>query len=345
LNGPVGRDRETKLDIPRIEDGNMTAPAGDAGALIDELIIELDGEFEEASTMPSPSSRHDGGDGISDAETEPLEIWGDVPVEDEEGVLTETVISYTMRSGAASEQGTHSRNDDCARAGWWCDCFVVSDGIGGAPDGDYMSRVSCGAVLDSYETEPDILKAFDAGNMAALLVSKWIDNPDCGATLLVAAPENGRMEFAWCGDSVAYRLRDGAMTLLTPADRAGDTNMLVSAIGYDTDLEPLTASSDIKVGDRFLLCTDGVWTVFEQSNRLGELANLLNQGDNAPLIASKICSEARKDGYDDASAVVIIVDGSTMTSRVVPPSNLNEQTPPPAIAEDIFGEGGADAVL
>ena len=142
LNGSVQRDGKTKLDIPRIEDGNMTAPAGDAGALIDVLLVELDEEFEEAPAMPSKPSCLDG-DGISDAETEPLEIWGEpAGGEDGEEVLTETVISYTMRSGAASEQGTHSRNDDCARAGWWCDCFVVSDGIGGAPDGDYMSRVS-----------------------------------------------------------------------------------------------------------------------------------------------------------------------------------------------------------
>ena len=123
--------------------------------------------------------------------------------------------TLVVRSGSASNKGMHARNEDCVKDGWWCSCFVVSDGIGGAPDGDYMSRVACGAVVESYEESHDIERAFSFGNVAAITVSKWIDSPDCGATLLVAGLEGDDLTCAWCGDSVAYRLRDGEMLLLT----------------------------------------------------------------------------------------------------------------------------------
>jgi serine/threonine protein phosphatase PrpC len=195
-----------------------------------------------------------------------------------------------------------------------------------------MSRIACGAVLESFSKHHDIEQAFAAGNNAAIQVSKWIDNPDCGATLLVGALVGDKMKFAWCGDSVAYRLHGGVLSLLTPADRSANSNVLISAIGYDSDLKPLMTSSDVEEGDRFLLCTDGVWTVFEESGRLGDLMNLMVHGDNAPLIASKICSEARTNGYDDASAIMIIIDESVFEDDDLglpaSPSPI-EKTPPP----------------
>lgn len=254
--------------------------------------------------------------------------------------------TFNFRSGAASEQGAHSKNDDCARSGWWCNCFAVSDGIGGAPDGDYMSRVSCGAALESYGEERDIVSAFKAANAAALQVSKWIDNPLCGATLLLAALDGDQMTFAWCGDSVAYRLRDGQLQQMTYPDREDDSNRLRSAVGYEESLEPLLAVSDVREGDRFLLCTDGVWTVFEETGRMDALADLMANGDNAPIMASMICMAAREDGYDDASAVFIMIDGMEPgTAFALPdaPAKPSVKTPapkPPEVAGEPVEDDG-----
>ena len=243
--------------------------------------------------------------------------------------------TLVVRSGSASNKGMHARNEDCVKDGWWCSCFVVSDGIGGAPDGDYMSRVACGAVVESYEESHDIERAFSFGNVAAITVSKWIDSPDCGATLLVAGLEGDDLTCAWCGDSVAYRLRDGGMLLLTEPERKAGTNVLESAIGYTPDQEPQIAKSKVLPADRFLLCTDGVWSVFAKEDRLPELAQLISCGDNAPLIASRICDEARKTGTDDASAIVIIIADDTAddeADKTAPIAAPIEHTPPPTVA-------------
>ena len=255
----------------------------------------------------------------------------------EEAMKNKSVLTFATRTGEASEQGVHGKNDDCARAGWWCNCFVISDGIGGAPDGDYMSRVGCGAALEAYEQYRDVEQAFTEGNLAALVVSQWIDNPNCGATLLVAALEGDKMRFAWCGDSVAYRLRDGVLSLLTSPERESGTNVLKTAIGYDPDLVPSTTEIDVQEGDRFLLCTDGVWSSFDKRGLLGELMHLMEEDDNAPLIASRICKEARRIGTDDASAVVVIIDRAETLSVTEPPkpSVVNSHTPPPAVDRDI----------
>ena len=213
---------------------------------------------------------------------------------------------FTLNVGGATAQGMRRKNDDAFRIGHEQRFFAVSDGIGGAPDGEIVSRVACGKSLEEYESSRDLVAAFRAGNDAATYVSRLIDSPDSGATLLVAACDGELMRFAWVGDSLAYRLRDGVLERLTEVGRIGEGAMLDAAIGYGFGLDPRVASCDVRPGDRLILCTDGVWEPYEVLG-LDRMAERLADGANAPCIAGAIVDEAVRNGTDNATAVVIVV--------------------------------------
>lgn len=230
------------------------------------------------------------------------EVTHDLPCDDP------TPAPLRVRVGMCSERGARAKNDDCVASSPGCGVYAVSDGIGGAPDGDYMSRVGCGASIGEFERTGNIATAFRSGNEAAVKVSEWIGNPDCGATLLLASVRGARLALAWAGDSAAFLLRGGELARLTRTGRRPGGNSLESAIGYSYGLDPEVAEHPLCSGDRVLLCTDGVWETFEGKLGYDALATLLAGGDSAPWLADEVCERAAEAGTDNASAIVLLVE-------------------------------------
>ena len=223
-----------------------------------------------------------------------------------------------FRVGGATLTGPRPKNDDSYRIDGSAGLIAVSDGISGAPDGDVMSRVATGSVLEAYAETHDLARAFTAANDAAAHVAHLIDNDACGATLLAAAYDETRLAIAWAGDTIAYRLRDGLLEQLADAERADGTSALTAAVGYDYGLAPSTAVYDIAPGDRFLFCTDGVWEPY-----LGELGGerlieRMSEHDNASLLARAVVEEAAGAGTDNATAVVLIADARSQAANAGP---------------------------
>lgn len=124
-----------------------------------------------------------------------------------------------------------------------------------------------------------------------------------GCTLLLAELVDDAMHIAWAGDTIALRLHEGRIDTVAAPDNVGDTNELGSAVGYVADMTPLRSTSPVVPGDRFLLCTDGVWGELDPTR----LAELLGDSDNAPWLAEVITKEAAEHGRDNATAIVIVV--------------------------------------
>jgi serine/threonine protein phosphatase PrpC len=85
-----------------------------------------------------------------------------------------------------------------------------------------------------------------------------------GSTVVVLLIRNRRCAVLWAGDSRIYRLRANRLQQLTSdhsasvsAGRAG-SNVVTRAVGVTGGLMLDVRDEDVRSGDRFLLCSDGL---------------------------------------------------------------------------------------
>lgn len=217
--------------------------------------------------------------------------------------------------------------------------YLLSDGMGGLKDGEIASRLAIDVIRDKVaqgsngsapaQDDLGVLRAAIARANESIL-EEGEQRGDVGggrsrigATIVALrlSPEAGRAVWAHVGDSRLYRHRDGVLTLLT-ADHtvagaayrdAGDvpldlphTNMLVQALGVSRDVEPSVGADDVRAGDLFLLCSDGVSGLVEPEVIATELGRDATVEDKA---ASLIRLALEASGKDNASVVLVQILG------------------------------------
>ena len=217
--------------------------------------------------------------------------------------------------------------------------YLLSDGMGGLKDGEIASRLAIDVIRDRFAqgtngngpTRDDlgVLRAAIARANESIL-QEGEQRGDVaggrsriGATIVALrlSPEDGRAAWAHVGDSRLYRFRDGVLALLTAdhtvagaAYRDADdvpldlphTNMLVQALGVSRDIEPSVGSDEVRAGDLFLLCSDGVSGLIEPGVIAGELGRDATVEEKA---ASLIRLALEASGRDNASVVLVHILG------------------------------------
>src|SRR5664279_5170029 len=193
----------------------------------------------------------------------------------------------TLRFAARSDVGlVRSNNQDSAYAG--PHLLVVADGMGGAAGGDIASSIAVGTLvgLDGEALGPE--KALDALKEAIALAHTQIverahNDPELsglGTTVTAILRAGNAIAMAHIGDSRAYLLRDGVLDQVTTdhsfvqhlvdtgrlsaadAEHHPKRSMLLRVLGdVDADIPVDISARETKVGDRWLLCTDGLSAV------------------------------------------------------------------------------------
>lgn len=179
-----------------------------------------------------------------------------------------------MRVAATTDVGrARDRNEDAHLVDLDRGLLVVADGMGGHPAGDVASAVAVERTDHDLDEIPD--EGDDTGRMRAIgaamraahveVRSVAADDPDkegMGTTLVVAhVDEEARLlTLANVGDSRAYLLRDGKARQLTTDDVWSGVfgRTLTQAIGASEAVDPEVIEVELEVGDRLLLCTDGL---------------------------------------------------------------------------------------
>lgn len=292
-----------------------------------------------------------------------------------------------MRYAARSDVGRiRAKNDDSAYVGRHL--AVVADGMGGHAGGDVASAAT---VLDMLHLDHGDY-AGDAGTVLAdeiqtanSLLSELVHiNPKLagmGTTVTALLLAEGKLHFAHIGDSRAYRLRDGVFEQVSvdhtfvqrlidegrlrpeEAETHPHKNVLMRVLG-DVDASPELDldTLDVKPGERWLLCSDGlnyvaghvVERTVRETKDLREcvetLVNLtLEAGspDNVTVVMVEIAEETRDDV---STAAVEIVVPPSVTAVVEPeapdtPQAATESKPAeaaaPAEAKAVAGNSGA----
>ncbi len=154
--------------------------------------------------------------------------------------------------------------------------WIVADGMGGYRDGDVASRMVCDA-LANFEAGKRIEDAIQSVrdrvsevNRQLFKAATRIVNPIVsGSTVAVLLARRTSCAVLWAGDSRIYRLRHGRMTQLTTdhtwaaelnIQNAGEEadHAITRAVGGESVLSLDLRRDDVHIGDRFLLCADGL---------------------------------------------------------------------------------------
>ena len=190
-------------------------------------------------------------------------------------------MSHRLDYAARTDRGLiRSSNQDSVYAG--DNLLVVADGMGGHAAGDMASRLVVTAFepLDSRDSGGDLVRALAKatrdGNAAIADVVH--DNPELdgmGTTVTALLFDGGRLGMAHVGDSRAYLYRAGVLHQLTHDDTFVQSliddgritqeeaahhpqrSLLLRALN-GTEVDPSLTVREVSVGDRYLICSDGL---------------------------------------------------------------------------------------
>ena len=217
------------------------------------------------------------------------------------------------RSAAASSVGRVRRvNQDCfiehPQSGLW----AVADGVGGHRDGDAASRMVCDAFADFLqtgsfdETIQAVADRMDAVNTQLVRsAAASLLGDASSSTVVVLLVRGSRCAVLWAGDSRAYRWRDGRLIQLTrdhSVDQAGgDSHAITRAVGAQRQLELEICRDEVRPGDRFLLCSDGLTRVLPDAR----IRATLDGQDPAAAVQLLIHATLEGGAPDNVTALIV----------------------------------------
>src|ERR1700716_3134005 len=213
--------------------------------------------------------------------------------------------------------------------------LVVFDGMGGALAGDVASRMAIEAVhdvlmgkqVDGAGCEPGapLVDCLKHATMQANrnIHYKSLEDSRCsgmGATLTGAAIKGDKLDLVQVGDSRAYVMRGEQIRLATKdqslvqqlvdvgqiSEEEAEThmfrNVILQALGAQTELAPATGRIQIRQGDMLLLCSDGL----SGKLRNEEIRQIVSESNNDLSAACKaLVDEANHRGGEDNITVVL----------------------------------------
>ena len=211
--------------------------------------------------------------------------------------------------------------------------LVVSDGMGGALAGDVASRMAIDSVRevlignDGEGCAPDssLVDCLKHATMQAnrAIHYKSLEDSRCsgmGATLTGAAIRHDKLDLIQVGDSRAYVMRGDQIRLATKdqslvqqlvdvgqiSEEEAEThmfrNVILQALGAQTELTPATARIQLREGDVLLLCSDGLSGKL-RNEEIGKIVSEAGEDLNAACAA--LVAEANNRGGEDNITVVL----------------------------------------
>ncbi|WP_035799322.1 protein phosphatase 2C domain-containing protein [Kitasatospora mediocidica] len=191
-------------------------------------------------------------------------------------------MSLVLRFAAGSHKGLiREGNEDSGYAG--PRLLAVADGMGGAAAGEVASSEALSSIvsLDEADLRADLLTLLSdavhgANERLRVMVEQDPQLEGMGCTLTALLWTGERMGLAHVGDSRAYLLRDGSLTQITQdhtwvqrlvdegritaeeAETHPQRSLLMRALDGRGQVEPDLSIREVRAGDRYLICSDGL---------------------------------------------------------------------------------------
>lgn len=231
-----------------------------------------------------------------------------------------------IHQGYISELGKRANNEDN------CGCnerstFVVCDGVGGSEKGEVASDITVRSFIESFKINPNA----DANEVLRIAEGRLDNmikqNPETlgmATTLTLSQVRENGIYVAWCGDSRVYQFRDGQILfktidhswvneavkagIITPEEAINHPKSNVITRAVQVTNKPAQVDTvfltDIKNGDLFLHCSDGVLESWTDD----DLIALFSTEKEPTKILEKIKEECEIHSKDNFTAIVYRIE-------------------------------------
>jgi serine/threonine protein phosphatase PrpC len=203
--------------------------------------------------------------------------------------------------------------------------WIVADGMGGHAAGDFASQtvIEAAATLPAGLAPRDKLSALRAvmarAHDAIRDEARRLGVPVIGAAVVAFLLTDGHFVGLWAGDCRLYRLRDGAIELLTTdhsvvaqlvlagqmswdeAELHPQSNAITRAVGVGEALELDKVQGETRPGDRYILCSDGL-------TKYAGFETLRRTAARVPLetVAEALLQVALRGGGADNISIIVV---------------------------------------
>jgi len=243
----------------------------------------------------------------------------------------DVVVSMSSDVGCVRElnedSGTYIRPDDPELLRSKGLLVVVADGMGGHSAGEVASRLAVDVVTRAYyedggDPRSALEKAFhEANHEIHQAAEKDASKNGMGTTCTALVLQNGTAISAHVGDSRLYLVREGSIYLMTEDHsavmemvKAGlitleqarhhpEKNVILRAMGSHPEVEVTTWQEPfpVRAGDRFLLCSDGLYDLVEDE----EIKGIVMLGAPQTACESLIALAKERGGHDNITVGIV----------------------------------------
>lgn len=239
----------------------------------------------------------------------------------------ELPIHFGWRSYGATDPGkVRIVNEDSLGLRPEIGLWLVADGMGGHQAGEVASAAVVESVVDlTFPSSLDdfiaiVTERFKAVNEKLISAA---GAGRTGTTVVALLAYGDQCACLWAGDSRAYRLRHGKLQAMTSdhsqveelvqsgkirreeAANYPGAGVITRAIGAEKGLRLDIAVYDLENGDRYLLCSDGLYKEVSEQ----EIFYSMLDGDCHHVVDGLLRLALERDARDNVSVVVVDFDG------------------------------------
>jgi len=190
--------------------------------------------------------------------------------------------------------------------------FAIADGVSQCADGGLAARATLQALATDYYATPETWTVAQSLDRVLVAHNRWLQANGGGQPLLTTLTalvlRGRRFILAHVGDCRAYRWYDGQLQRLSEDhvwDQPNMQHVLKRAMGLDQHLVVDYLDGELRLGETFVLLSDGVWASIAER----DIRNILGSETDLSSAARTLVDLAHQSGsQDNASALLLRVD-------------------------------------
>jgi protein phosphatase len=249
------------------------------------------------------------------------------------------------RATAVTDTGRRRRRNEDA---YVCDppLFAIADGMGGAQAGEIASHLAATSVQHAERggssDEEHVTRLIQDANRSVYERARAdASTSGMGTTMTVALLDGDIVRIGHVGDSRAYLVRDHALEQLTEdhslvgelirsgrlspeeAEAHPHRSVITRVLGTDPDVDVDAFSVGTKPGDLFMLCSDGLSSMVDDT-RILELIEK-HRGDVDAIGRALVAAANASGGEDNVTVVLFTI--ATLDDTIELPGTLVSPAP------------------